>query len=120
MKEVLENRMHNTVNGHLEQMRGAGLPDRRNGSFPSHLLMEVGDLELRIPRTRAFSARTLLKRFARRTVSIERMILMAFLLGLSTRKVGPALLSILGEPVSPSTASQIAKQLDQSVQAYRQ
>jgi len=120
MKEVLETRMHNTIDAHLEQMRAAGLPDRRNGSFSSHLLTEVGDLELRIPRTRTFSARVLLKRFARRTASIERTILMAFLLGLSTRKVGPALLSILGEPVSPSTVSQIAKQLDQSVQAYHQ
>jgi transposase-like protein len=120
MKEVLETRMHNTIDAHLEQMRAAGLPDRRNGSFSSHLLTEVGDLELRIPRTRTFSARVLLKRFARRTASIERTILMAFLLGLSTRKVGPALLSILGEPISPSTVSQIAKQLDQSVQAYHQ
>jgi len=120
MKEVLETRMHNSLDAHLEQMRASGLRDRRNGSFPSHLLTEVGDLELRIPRTRTFSARALLKRFARRTVSIERMILMAFLLGLSTRKVGPALLSILGEPVSPSTVSQIAKRLDQSVEAYHQ
>jgi transposase-like protein len=120
MKEVLETRMHNTIDTHLEQMRAAGLADRRNGSFPSHLLTEVGDLELQIPRTRTFSAHVLLKRFARRTASIERTILMAFLLGLSTRKVGPALLSILGEPVSPSTVSQIAKQLDQSVQAYHQ
>jgi len=120
MKEVLESRMYNTVDAHLEQMRAAGLPDRRNGSFASHLLTEVGDLELRIPRTRTFSAHVLLRRFARRTASIERTILMAFLLGLSTRKVGPALLSILGEPVSPSTVSQIAKQLDQSVQAYHQ
>jgi transposase-like protein len=120
MKEVIETRMHNSIDAHLEQMRVAGLPDRRNGSFSSHLLTEVGDLELRIPRTRTFSAHVLLRRFARRTPSIERTILMAFLLGLSTRKVGPALLSILGEPVSPSTVSQIAKQLDQSVQAYHQ
>ncbi len=120
MKEVIESRMHNSIDAHLEQMRVVGLPDRRNGSFPSHLLTEVGDLELRIPRTRTFSAHVLLKRFARRTASIERTILMAFLLGLSTRKVGPALLSILGEPISPSTVSQIAKQLDQSVQAYHQ
>jgi len=49
MEEVLENRMHNGIDLFLEQMRGAGLPDRRNGSFPSHLLTEVGDLELRIP-----------------------------------------------------------------------
>jgi len=48
------------------------------------------------------------------------MILLTFLLGLSTRKVGPALLPILGEPISPSTVSEIAKQLDQAVQAYHQ
>jgi transposase-like protein len=120
MKEVIESRMHNAIDIFLGQMRAEGLRDRRNGSFPSHLLTEVGDLELRIPRTRRFSARSLLKRFARRSASIERTILMCFLLGLSTRKVGPALLSILGEPISPSTVSEIAKQLDRSVEAYHQ
>ncbi len=120
MKSVIENRMHNAIDRFLEQMREAGLPDRRNGSYCSHLLTEVGDLELRIPRTRQFSARAILTRFARRTASIERTILMCFLLGLSTRKVGPALLSVLGEPVSPSTVSEISKQLDRSVQAYHQ
>jgi putative transposase len=120
MKEVIESRMYNAVDAYLEQMREAGLPDRRNGSFPSRLLTEVGDLELRIPRSRTFSARILVKRFARRSFPVERMILLTFLLGLSTRKVGPALLPILGEPVSPSTVSEIAKQLDQAVQAYHQ
>jgi len=81
---------------------------------------EVGELELRIPRTRTFSALSILQGFARRSASVERTILMCFLLGLSTRKVGPALLSILGEPTSPSTVSDIAKQLDRSVQAYHQ
>jgi hypothetical protein len=52
MREVIETRMHNAIDAHLGQMRAAGLPDRRNGSFSSHLLTEVGDLELRIPRTR--------------------------------------------------------------------
>lgn len=118
MKEVIQNRMHNAIDVFLGQMRAEGLPDHRNGWFPSHLLTEVGDLELRIPRTRRFSARDLLKRFASRTVSIERTTLMCFLLGLSTRKMGPLLLSILGEPVSPSTVCEIAKQLDRSVQAY--
>ena len=120
MKEVIEHRMHNGIDAFLEQMRAAGLPDRRNGFFGSHLATEVGDLELRIPRTRTFSARSLLQGFARRSASVERTILMCFLLGLSTRKVGPALLSILGEPISPSTVSDIAKQLDRSVQAYHQ
>jgi putative transposase len=120
MKEVLESRMGNAIDTHLQQMREAGLYDRRNGFFGSHLLTEVGDLELRIPRSRTFSAHVLLKRFARRSFSVERLILLTFLLGLSTRKVGQALLPILGEPVSPSTVSQIAKQLDQSVEAYHQ
>src|SRR5512139_102386 len=120
MKEVIEHRMHNGIDAFLAQMREAGLPDRRNGSFGSHLVTEVGDLELRIPRTRTFSARSILQGFTRRSACVERTILMCFLLGLSTRKVGPALLSMLGQPVSPSTVSDIAKQLDRSVQAYHQ
>src|SRR5512143_1786688 len=120
MKEVLESRMHNAVDAHLDEVRAAGLRDRRNGGFRSHLLTEVGDLELRIPRTRRFSAHVLIKRFARRNPPVERLILLTFLLGLSTRKVVVALLRILGEPVSPSTVSPIAQQLAESVQAYHQ
>ncbi len=120
LKDLLEHRMGNAVDAHLEQKRAEGFPDRRNGSYPRHLLTELGDLGLRIPRSRTFSARVLLKRFARRPLSIERLILLSFLFGLSTRKVGQALLPILGERVSHATVSQIGKQLDQSVQAYQQ
>jgi putative transposase len=120
LKEILEYRMDNAVDAHLEQKRAQGFPDRRNGSYPRHLLTELGDLGLRIPRTRTFSARVLLKRFARRTFSIERSILLSFLFGLSTRKVGQTLLPILGEHISHATVSQIGKQLDRAVQAYHQ
>jgi putative transposase len=120
LKEILEHRMSNAVDAHLEQKRAQGFPDRRNGSYPRHLLTELGDLGLSIPRTRTFSARVLLKRFARRTSPIERLILLAFLFGQSTRKVGQALLPILGERVSHATVSQIGKQLDRAVQAYHQ
>jgi transposase-like protein len=94
------------------------LADRRNGSYSRHLLTELGDLELQIPRTRTVSAISVLKRFSRRVLPVERLVLLAFLLGLSTRKVGQALLPILGEPISPSTVSEIAKQLDHAVEAY--
>jgi transposase-like protein len=120
LKDIIESRMSNAVDAHLEQKRTQGFPDRRNGSYPRHLLTEIGDLGLRIPRTRTFSARVLLKRFARRAYSIERLILLSFLFGLSTRKVGQALLPILGERVSHATVSQIGKQLDRAVQAYQQ
>lgn len=120
LKDILEHRMGNAVDAHLEQKRAEGFPDRRNGSYPRHLLTELGDLGLSIPRTRTFSPRVLLKRFARRASCIERLILQSFLFGHSTRKVGQALLPILGERVSHATVSQIGKQLDQAVQAYQQ
>ncbi len=120
LKEILETRMHNRIDAYLSQARNQGLADRRNGSYPRHLLTELGDLELQIPRTRTLSAISVLKRFARRVMPVERLVLLAFLLGLSTRKVGQALLPILGEPVSPSTVSEIVKQLDHAVQAYHQ
>jgi transposase-like protein len=120
LKEILEDRMHNGIDAYLSQIRERGLIDRRNGTYSRHLLTEVGDLELQIPRTRTTSAISVLKRFARRVFPVERMILLTFLLGLSTRKVGQALLPILGEPVSPSTVSEIAKQLDHAVEAYHQ
>lgn len=77
LKQILETRMHNAVDVHLEQLRDRDLPDRRNGYYPRHLLTELGDLSLSIPRTRTFSPIALLRRFARRAVQVERMILLA-------------------------------------------
>ena len=64
LKEILEFCMANAIDAHLEQKRTQGFPDCRNGSCPRHLLTELGDLGLRIPRTRIFNVRVLLKRFA--------------------------------------------------------
>lgn len=120
LKQILETRMHNVVDEHLERLRAQDIPDRRNGSYSRHLLTELGDVLLSIPRTRTFSPIAILRRFARRAAHIERMILLAFALGLSTRKVSQALLPILGEPISAQTVSRVAKQLDAAVQAYHQ
>ena len=46
------------------------------------------------------------------------MILACFVLGLSTRKVGEALLPLLGQKVSASTVSAVAKVLDAAVAAF--
>ena len=40
------------------------------------------------------------------------------MLGLSTRKLGEVLLSLLGRPVSPSTVSRMAQSLDLAVAAF--
>ena len=72
-----------------------------------------------MPRTRRYSPVEVIRVYARRTPEIDRVILSAFVLGLSTRKVGETLLSILGRPISAETVSQVAKTLDVAVAAFR-
>lgn len=118
LSEILEGQMAQAIDRHLEEMARRGEPDRRNGSYPRHLLSELGDIELSVPRTRTFSAHAVLRAYARRTREVDRSILACFVLGISTRKVGRALLALLGRPVSPGTVSQVAKQLDAAVAAF--
>jgi putative transposase len=116
--ELLRGRMHQLIDEHLERMAEVGQADRRNGCYRRHLLTELGDIELAVPRTRTFSALKVVRAYARRARDIDRMILACFLLGLSTRKVAAALLPILGRPISPATVSAVARQLDASVAAF--
>jgi putative transposase len=115
---ILERRMRTRIDQHLEEMARAGEADRRNGTYSRHLLTEVGDIELEVPRTRTISAVDVLRGHARRVTHVTRLILACFVLGISTRKVSQALLPILGEPVSASTVSRVAKTLDGAVAAF--
>lgn len=116
--ETLEGRMKDWIGRYLEEAARVGEVDRRNGSFSRHLLSEVGDIELQVPRTRKRSAVGMVRSYARRVHSVSRMILACFVLGISTRKVSQALLPVLGEPVSASTVSRVAKGLDRAVEAF--
>jgi putative transposase len=116
--ELLEGRMGQLIDEHLERMAELGQADRRNGYYARWLLTELGMIELHVPRTRTFSALKVVRAYARRAKDVDRMILACFLLGLSTRKVAIALLPILGRPVSPAAVSAAAKQLDAAVVAF--
>jgi len=59
-----------------------------------------------------------LRAYARREAEIDRVMLAGFVLGLSTRKVGETLLAILGQRVSATTVSRVAKTLDAAVSAF--
>ena len=119
LKAVMEERMETNIDRYLNDVgRRFPVRDRRNGSYTRHLLTESGDIELRVPRTRQYSAQTIVRAYQRRPRHIERMILACFVLGLSTRKMAEALLPILGERVSPSLVSRIGKRLDHVVQAF--
>jgi putative transposase len=118
LRAVLQEHMQRCVGAHLAAMAARGVPDRRNGSYRRQLLTALGAIELSVPRTRTFSAVGALRAYARRERRVDRLILACFVLGLSTRKVGEALLTILGERVSPATVSRVARALDEAVAAY--
>jgi len=115
--DFLRDCMKDSIADHLSRLP-EGVADRRNGSYQRHLLTEIGDLMLSVPRTRIFNPISIVEAYARRSREVDRLILACFLLGLSTRKVGQALMTILGEKVSPTTVSRVAKTLDAAVAAF--
>lgn len=118
LKGVLAGRMDAAIDHHLAQIAARGEADRRNGSYRRHLLTELGDIALAVPRTRRFSALAVVRAYARRAAHVDRMILACFVLGLSTRKVAGALLPALGRKISAGTVSAVAKSLDAAVAAF--
>jgi len=118
IRRVLEDRMYALIGNRVAELATEGVSDRRNGSYRRQLLTSLGAIELHVPRGRTCSAAEVLTRYARREASVDRLILGCFVLGLSTRKVGEALLAILGERVSPATVSRVARTLEEAVAAF--
>lgn len=118
LKTILAGRMEAAIDRHLAELAARDEVDRRNGSYARHLLTELGDIELCVPRTRRYSPLEVVRRYARRAPHIDRMILACFVLGLSTRKVATALLPVLGRRISAGTVSRVAKTLDAAVAAF--
>ena len=123
LKELLEERMDEELEQYLgrakyERKEEGGPEDYRNGFYLRHLLTEIGDLILRIRRTRKGFVSKVLEAYKRRSRSVDQLIMACFVLGMSTRKVSTALFSLLGEKVSASTVSAVAKRLDHAVRRY--
>jgi transposase-like protein len=91
LAEIIEDQMAGAVDHYLDQLGADDAADRRNGYYRRHLLTELGDIELNVPRTRRYSPTGVIRAYARRTREIDRVILAGFVLGLSTRKVGETL-----------------------------
>lgn len=118
LRAILEDRMRDRIDRHLEGIARRDEDDRRNGYFSRHLLTELGDVSVCVPRTRTMSGVGVIRAYSRRAAQIDRMILSCFVLGLSTRKVSHALLPVLGETVSATTVSRVSRILDASVAAF--
>ena len=57
LAEDLQGRMAEAVDDWLDSLDGSAMRDRRNGSYSRHLLTELGDIELSVPRHPGASAR---------------------------------------------------------------
>jgi putative transposase len=122
LKEMVEKRLEQEMSEYVGVARyehGADRADYRNGHYVRHLLTEMGDLELLVPRSRkgGFPSK-LIERYGRRCGSIDRVLLACFCLGLSTRKAASVLGPVLEEKVSATTISRIARGLDGEVERY--
>src|SRR5512136_2682683 len=128
-REALKRILDDEVDKELEQYLGRGWYERRdegkredyrNGFRIRHLLTEIGDLVIRMPRTRKRFVSRVLEAYRRRVRTVDQLILACFVLGMSTRKVTTALFSLLGERISATTVSEVAKRLDQAVKRHHE
>ena len=51
LAEIIQGRMAEAVDDWLDSLDGSAMRDRRNSSYSRHLLTELGDIELSVPRT---------------------------------------------------------------------
>ena len=128
-REALKKILEDEVDKELVQYLGRGWYERwgegkredyRNGFRIRHMLTEIGDVVVRMPRTRKRFVSRVLEAYRRRMRTVDQLILACFVLGMSTRKVSTALVSLLGERVSATTVSEVAKGLDGEVRRYHE
>jgi putative transposase len=94
----------------------------RNGSYVRDLLSSYGWIEgLEVPRIREGGIDfRLLERYRRRQRQVDLVLLEAFLLGHSTRKVVRWFKRLFGGSISAQAVSNIVKELDQKVKEFHQ
>ena len=124
VRVVLETALEETLRelvGAGRYQRVASRVDERNGSYSRELLTSHGRVELAVPRGRTSGspAGEVLGRYQRRSAEIDDAVLAAYVQGVSTRGMDKVTEALLGERVSRSTVSRVAKQLDERVDALR-
>lgn len=93
--------------------------DYRNGYYERELVMSIGRVKLRVPRTREgeFSP-TVFEKYARCEQALVLSMLEMVVNGVSTRKVTKVVEQLCGESVSKSFVSSLTERLDPIVNAW--
>jgi putative transposase len=125
--EAVKRILEATMEDELGALVGAGRYERthlrldvRNGVYYRRLVTELGAItDLAVPRRRLVPYHpSFLRRAARRTGSIDRVLRQAFLRGLSTRETAALAETLTGVPLSASAVSRLARELDAQVAAF--
>jgi len=92
----------------------------RNGTYTRTLDTQFGCIpDLHVPRARqGQTAYSVLERYSRRAPWVEDLVREMFLSGVSTRRVGRVLRSLLSASISASAVSRIASSLDDQVRCF--
>lgn len=93
----------------------------RNGYYRRTLKTEYGELHLRIPRDRLgdFEQQTV-PPYKQSSAYLEETIIQLYRKGITTREIADLIERMYGQHYSPTTVSNLAKLLDQDVQAFHQ
>ena len=115
LAEIIEGRMAEAVDCWLDSLDGSAMRDRRKRLLLAPSVDRARrEFELSVPRTRRFCPTGVLRSHAMRAAEADRAILAGFVLGLSTRKVGEVLLSLLGHKVFAARRENRRDQVRQS------
>lgn len=101
--------------------RSENRQDYRNGYYERDLLLSVGKVKLKVPRTRSGEFSTeLFEKYKRHDKAFVLSMLEMVINGVSTRKVTKVVEQLCGEKVSKSMVSELTKKLDPIVKEWSQ
>ncbi|MFO0665366.1 MAG: IS256 family transposase [Polyangiaceae bacterium] len=120
LESVLDQEVRELV-GARRYERVGSRKDVLNGTYLRRLLTSMGEVEVRVPRTRNSGSpiEGVVDRYARRTEELDDTITAAYVQGVSTRDMGRVAEALTGKNVSRSTVSRVTKSLEAQVEALR-
>lgn len=110
LEVVLEDEIREMV-GAKKWERQAQRVDSRNGTYLRRLITTMGAVDLEVPRARegGSAGGAVIGRYKRRSAEIDDAMVSAYVHGASTRDIGQITEALMGEHVSKSTVSRVAK-----------
>ena len=133
LKDVFRNQLEQTVNTLLQEELSAVLgyqpyerndssahgDNARNGSYQRIIDTEFGPINITVPRDRKNKLRNaLFEPYSRRTDTLESMIIKMYSKGITTREIADLVERMYGDYYSPTTVSNITKQVGNLVEEF--